>query len=247
MLKVLSVLQIVQDFEDGKGGITAYFSESRKEYLYTAYEPARINDWFVLLTVPEDIVFEEAVYIEKVLFWLGLYEVVVLAAYFLWDIARTRKEIRAKEKLATTDLLTDLKNRNAYEQVLAQYEVDIPVSLSCVYADANGLHELNNSQGHAAGDKMLRTVAKVFVEYFGQENVYRIGGDEFLVFAETDLDKVPEKALAAKEKVKEAGYHVSVGTASGENVTSVVKAAELRMYEDKKQYYMGQGDRRKRR
>lgn len=239
--------QIVQDFENGKGGITAYFSESRKEYLYTAYEPARINDWFVLLTVPEDIVFEEAVYIEKVLFWLGLYEVVVLAAYFLWDIARTRKEIRAKEKLATTDLLTDLKNRNAYEQVLAQYEVDIPVSLSCVYADANGLHELNNSQGHAAGDKMLRTVAKVFVEYFGQENVYRIGGDEFLVFVETDLEKVPEKALAAKEKVKEAGYHVSVGTASGENVTSVVKAAELRMYEDKKQYYMGQGDRRKRR
>ncbi len=237
--------QVVQDFAEGKGGITAYFSKSLKEYLYTAYEPAGINDWFVMLTVPENIVFQEAVYIEKVLFWLGLYEVVVLAAYFLWDIKRTRKEIQAKEKLATTDLLTNLKNRNAYEQTLARYEVDMPAGLSCVYADVNGLHELNNSQGHAAGDKMLQTVAKAFVEYFGQEHVYRIGGDEFLIFVETNLDKVSEKALGAKEKVMEEGYHVSVGTASGRNAASVIKTAELRMYEDKKQYYMSQGDRRK--
>ena len=237
--------QVAQDFADGKGGITAYYSRSLKEYLYTAYEPANINDWFVMLTVPESIVFREAVYIEKVLFWLGLYEAIVLVAYFSWDIKRTRREIHAKEKLATTDLLTNLKNRNAYEQILAQYEEDAPADLSCVYADVNGLHELNNSQGHAAGDKMLQTVAKVFVEYFGEEHVYRIGGDEFLIFMETNLDKVSEKALAAKEKIMEAGYHVSVGTASGGNAVSVVKVAELRMYEDKKRYYMGQGDRRK--
>lgn len=237
--------QVIQDFADGKGGITAYYSRSLKEYLYTAYEPAKINDWFVMLTVPESIVFKETVYIEKVLFWLGLYEVVVLAAYFWWDMKRTQREIRMKEKLATTDLLTNLKNRNAYEQTLAQYEANVPACLSCVYADANGLHELNNSQGHAAGDKMLQTVSAVLVEYFGQEHVYRIGGDEFLVFAETDLDGISEKALKAKEKVEKAGYHVSVGTASGENIASVVKVAELRMYEDKKRYYMSQGDRRK--
>lgn len=237
--------QVAQDFADGKGGITAYFSRSLKEYLYTAYEPAEINDWFVMLTVPESIVFKETAYIEKVLFCLGLYEVIILVAYFLWDIKRTQREIHAKEKLATIDLLTNLKNRNAYEQALARYEEDTPAGLSCVYADVNGLHELNNSQGHAAGDKMLQIVAKVFVEYFGQEHVYRIGGDEFLIFVEANLDKVSEKALAAKEKVIEAGYHVSVGTASGGNVASVVKEAELRMYEDKKQYYMSRGDRRK--
>ena len=88
-------------------------------------------------------------------------------------------------------------------------------------------------------------MAKVLVGCFDREHVYRIGGDEFLVFAETDLDKVSERAAEAKEKVEEAGYHVSVGTASGENAVSVVKVAELRMYEDKKQYYMSHGDRRK--
>ncbi len=238
--------QIARDFADGEGGITAYFSRSQKEYLYTAYEPAGINDWFVMLTVPEHVVFMESIYIEKVLFWLGLYETAILIIYILWDIIRTRKEVRAKEKMATTDLLTNLKNRNAYEQTLARYEADLPARLSCVYADANGLHELNNSQGHAAGDKMLQTVAEVFTRYFGPENVYRIGGDEFLVFVEMELNKVSEKTLEAKEKVKEAGYHVSVGTASGEDsVTSMVKAAELKMYEDKKQFYSGQKDRRK--
>ena len=238
--------QTAQDFADGKSGITAYFSRSFNEYLYTAYEPVGINDWFVMLTVPESIVFRETVYIEKVLFWLGIYEAAVLIVYFLWDVVRTRKEIRAKERIATTDLLTNLKNRNAYEQMLAQYEADLPASLSCVYADANGLHELNNSQGHSAGDKMLQTVAAALVGSFGQEHVYRIGGDEFLVFVEMDLDCVSKKAAEAKEKAAEAGYHVSVGAASGGcDAAAVVKAAEQRMYEDKKRYYMSQGDRRK--
>lgn len=244
--KGYSEKQTAEDFAEGKGGVTAYFSTSFNEYLYTAYEPADINEWFVMLTVPESTVFRETVYIEKVLCWLGLYEVVVLVAYFLWDIVRTRKEIQAREKMATTDLLTNLKNRNAYEQILAKYEADLPACLSCVYADANGLHELNNSQGHAAGDRMLRSVADAFVEFFGQESVYRIGGDEFLVFTEMNLEDAVAKASEAKEKVKKAGYHVSVGTASGEESAAAdVKAAEKRMYEDKRRYYMEHGDRRK--
>lgn len=240
--------QIINDFEEGVGGRTAYFSKRLKEYLYTAYEPIGVNNWFVLVSVPESIVFRETDYIKKVLDWLGIYVAIVLIAFFLWDIVRTRKEIHSKEAMATTDLLTNLKNRNAYEQTLAKYEANLPANLSCVYADANGLHELNNSLGHSAGDQMLQTVANAFVELFGGKNVYRIGGDEFLVFAEIDVSIASDKAVKAKEKVSQAGYHVSVGTASSEessDITTVIKAAEQRMYEDKKRYYMEHGDRRK--
>lgn len=67
-----------------------------------------------------------------------------------------------------------------------------------------------------------------------------------VAFVETDIDSVSEKAFEAKEKIKEAGYHVSIGTASGEgSAVSIVKVAEIRMYEDKKRYYMEHGDRRK--
>lgn len=238
--------QIAHDFANAQGGVTAYFSRSLDEYLYTAYEPVKVNDWFVMLSVPESIVFKEAAYIEKILLLLGIYEAVILIAYFFWDVVHTRKEMRAKEKMATVDLLTNLKNRNAYEEIFAEYALHFPACLSCVYADANGLHELNNSQGHAAGDRMLQTVADAFVASFGKEHVYRIGGDEFLVFAEMDLDSASKKAFAAKEKTQEAGYHVSVGVASGgEDIDAVVKAAEQKMYADKKRYYMEHGDRRK--
>ncbi len=240
--------QITKDFAEGVGGRMVYYSESKKEYLYSAYEPIGFNNWFVMVTVPESTVFEETEYIGRVLLGLGIYEAVILLFYFLWNVVHTRKEVRAKEKMATTDLLTNLKNRNAFEQTLTRYEEHLPAGLSCVYADANGLHELNNSQGHAAGDQMLQTVAAAFVELFGQEQVYRIGGDEFLVFAEMDLDSVYKKALRAKGKTKEAGYHVSIGASSAEentDVSAVIKSAEQKMYEDKKRYYMEFGDRRK--
>lgn len=240
--------QITQDFADGKGGVTAYLSKSTGDYLYAAYEPIGINDWFVMLTVPEHTVLMEAIYIRKILLCLGIYEVAMLFIYVWWDIIRTQKEIQAVQKMATTDMLTNLKNRNAYEQALEQYSGNPPECLSCVYADANGLHELNNSQGHHAGDRMLQFVADAMVEAFGDGTVYRIGGDEFLAFTETDECAAKVKAAQAKEKAATAGYHVSVGTAFGEKtagITSIVKAAEQRMYEDKRQYYMSQGDRRK--
>lgn len=242
--------EVIKDFAEGVGGRTAYFSRSKNEYFYTAYEPLGFYDWFVLVTVPENTVFEGTEYIGKVLLGLGIYETFILLAYLLWNVIHTRREVRAKEKMATTDLLTNLKNRNAYEHTISLYEENLPAGLCCVYADANGLHELNNSQGHAAGDKMLQTVASAFVELFGQEHVYRIGGDEFLVFTEIDPEHTSKKAMEAKGKASESGYHVSVGTASAKeqhDVDALIKLAEQRMYEDKKQYYMTVGDRRERR
>lgn len=152
------------------------------------------------------------------------------------------------EKMGTTDALTGLKNRNFYENVLKNYEENRPDFLTCVYADANGLHELNNSQGHGAGDNMLKSVAAALAEAFEDGYVFRIGGDEFLVF--TDMDEASAAGLAAeaKERVRKQGYQVSIGTASGDSQVSagaVVKTAEQRMYEDKRQYYLGTNDRRK--
>lgn len=61
--------------------------------------------------------------------------------------------------VAENDQTTGLRNRNAYERE----QNDIPGrcrrTLSCVYMDINGLHELNNAMGHQAGDIMLREVA----------------------------------------------------------------------------------------
>ena len=83
--------------------------------------------------------------------------------------------------LSETDLLTGLCNRNSYEQKLETYSSMCNQELSCVYVDVNGLHEMNNTKGHAAGDKMLQFVGKTLQKEFGERNSFRIGGDEFVV------------------------------------------------------------------
>lgn len=77
--------------------------------------------------------------------------------------------------LSQTDLLTGAKNRNHYESCLHGYPEMCASSLVCVYADVNGLHEMNNRDGHAAGDRMLREVAEAIVRCFGSEHTYRMG------------------------------------------------------------------------
>ena len=89
--------------------------------------------------------------------------------------------------IAETDLNVGLKNRNAYESQMRDYPMHCSSTLSCVYLDVNGLHELNNTRGHAAGDEMLKTVAAKVRDIFGEEYSYRVGGDEFVAFA---MDKL---------------------------------------------------------
>ena len=62
-------------------------------------------------------------------------------------------------------------------------------SISCIYIDVNGLHEYNNTYGHQAGDKMLKTVAAELKECFAEHSHYRIGGDEFVIICENTAFK----------------------------------------------------------
>lgn len=144
--------------------------------------------------------------------------------------------------IAETDLNVGLKNRNAYESQMRDYPMHCSSTLSCVYLDVNGLHELNNTRGHAAGDEMLKTVAAKVRDIFGEEYSYRVGGDEFVAFA---MDKSAEemRALIHKlvQEVDEAGYSVAVGTAThsagGIDMEVLVKSAETRMYLAKEEHY----------
>ena len=144
--------------------------------------------------------------------------------------------------VAESALNTRQHNRNAYENRLRDYPLRCRNSLTCDYIDVNGLHELNNTYGREEGDKMLRTVACILREIFGEEDSYRIGGDEFVAFAldstGTELNENMEQFV---RQVEEAGYSVAVGTAShsagGIDIDALVKKAEQRMYLDKSRHY----------
>ena len=159
------------------------------------------------------------------------------------------ENFRIRNKLqmaAETDLNTGLKNRNAYESQLHDYPMRCTNTLSCVYLDVNGLHELNNTRGHAAGDEMLRTVAEKVRDIFGEEYCYRVGGDEFVAFAlDRSADEMRQLIRTLVNAVSDAGYSVAVGTsthsAGGINMDVLIKSAEQRMYMAKEEYYRRNG------
>lgn len=152
-------------------------------------------------------------------------------------------------QMGELDTMTGLKNRNAYQKDLENYEKRDKKHLCCIYVDVNGLHDMNNNFGHASGDKMLSCVGGLIQELFGFEGSYRTGGDEFVVLC-TDLNEsmVRERLQTLQTNLEKQEYFVSVGFAfleSGQRLQQMIETAESRMYEAKKAFYADNRDRRK--
>ena len=171
--------------------------------------------------------------------------VAIVTSLFIMNIKmRALAQSRQIEYMGQTDLLTGVKNRNHYEKRLQGYPEMCTSSLVCVYADVNGLHEMNNREGHSAGDRMLREVATKMQQYFGREHTYRIGGDEFAAFR---IDGQTEEVLSEIDRIRQelAGekYHVSFGMSVQEqtqgkiNMAELIKEAENNMFAAKKEFY----------
>lgn len=145
--------------------------------------------------------------------------------------------------MSETDILTGLKNRNCYEHRWQNYPAICRQSVSCIFLDVNGLHEVNSLQGHKAGDDMLRFVAEVTQQQFGSQDTYRIGGDEFLAFViDGTSEEIEEKIHTILTAAKEKHYTVSIGyaTASHPNIhmEDLVRIADQNMYREKEQFYL---------
>lgn len=154
--------------------------------------------------------------------------------------------------LSETDLLTGLFNRNSYERKLKVYSSMCNQVFTCIYVDVNGLHEINNTKGHAAGDRMLQFVGKTLQKEFGDKNSFRIGGDEFVVLVIDEKEKVIQAKIdRVQALVEEESYHVSIGYSVGNisetDISLLISAAEKHMYEAKQLFYKQRGvDRRAR-
>ena len=152
-----------------------------------------------------------------------------------------KKHLNKTELAATTDSLTGALNRVAYKKDVLVFDEEKPEDFSCIYIDVNELHLRNNKYGHAAGDEMLAYIANSLKEVFFGQHIYRMGGDEFLVFAE----KMPQETIKQSietfvQQIKTKDYNVAIGISyrnRNVNCEEMVREAEVRMYEAKAQYY----------
>ena len=144
------------------------------------------------------------------------------------------------------DPLTSLFDRRSFDRLL-----DMAVARSARYGwpftlvilDLDGFKELNDTQGHMAGDALLRDLGERFRRAlrFG-DNAARIGGDEFaMILPNTEIDLVPTLVDRIREvpgfhsATPEFSYGVAQCPVDADDVDTLFRIADKRLYEAKEQ------------
>ncbi len=168
----------------------------------------------------------------------------IITSTYLSKIKIQRLYYEKKWKtISDTDLMTGLNSRNLYEQSLNHFSEQCKKNLVCIFLDVNGLHEIDINKGYEAGDKLLKATASIFQSAFGQENTFRIGGDEFVaILPDTSITRVQEITNLVYKQTNQSGISVAMGVSSinkedDMDVCLLIKKAAKEMSEAKRRHY----------
>lgn len=171
------------------------------------------------------------------------------------EFAQMKMDDRISEQQIkiSVDALTGVYSRFAFIEDMDVFDKNMPDNLAVFLFDLNGLKSVNDSFRHEAGDKMLCGAAECISTTVGKYGkTYRIGGDEFVVFAEMTKEQADEELNELGIKTREwsdteaiqlsisAGY-VMAKDYFGYSVEELTKEADKAMYEQKKEYYQQNG------
>ncbi|MCR5628742.1 GGDEF domain-containing protein [Eubacterium sp.] len=150
--------------------------------------------------------------------------------------------------MANRDAMTGVKNKRAYVQ--AEIELDeqiekkVHLAFAVVLCDLNGLKQVNDIQGHQAGDEYIKSSCSIICNVFSHSPVFRIGGDEFaVILKDRDYDnryELVEKLGLEQESKRVNGIKpIAVGMSEFDpktdmRVQDIFERADSLMYEDKK-------------
>jgi len=168
------------------------------------------------------------------------------------DVSAVKAMAHKMEHLAQHDFLTGLPNRLLFHDRLSQaiaYAKRNSIKLAVLFLDLDNFKHINDSLGHAVGDKLLESVASRLVSQVRQsDTVSRLGGDEFVVLVLEDT--LAEHATIIAEKILHAlaephhlaGHELHIATsigislfpADGDNAEELLKNADAAMYHAKK-------------
>ena len=169
----------------------------------------------------------------------------------LTDITARRKAEAYLEFLGKHDVLTGLYNRSFYVDELNRLERKALPPVTIIMADLNGLKAANDQWGHAVGDALLRRAGEVLGKAIdGPCCAARIGGDEFAIIlpgmdaqgAHVVMNEIERLITVNNQFYPGVLLSFSMGmstSAPGERLESVVRRADIAMYDAKRAYYAG--------
>ena len=176
-------------------------------------------------------------------------------AHFIFqiqDISERKRAESALQSLSLVDELTGLYNRRGFLAVTEQYLESFQRSdngLVVLYADLDGLKEINDSLGHLEGDRALVRTAEVLKEAFRSSDIIaRLGGDEFVLLASVGADESAESltdrlqqkiALVNAQRNRPYNLSISIGVAHYDPneacpIEELLGRADRVMYEEKR-------------
>ena len=151
-------------------------------------------------------------------------------------------QMRYYQKMANTDLMTQLGSRTAFEERVRQSPV-LNGSCACIVMDINNLKQVNDTMGHSAGDELICTAAECILSVFESlGHCYRMGGDEFLVLLQNITKSQVNRAMSELELcisrrnlTRLFPLSLTVGHAMGHNtpIEQMFRKADANMYRNK--------------
>ncbi|MCR5118673.1 MAG: diguanylate cyclase [Lachnospiraceae bacterium] len=166
-----------------------------------------------------------------------------------------KRNLQSAERMARTDELTGIKNKNAYAEKAAEINDMLSAGekdcrFGIVMCDVNDLKVINDTRGHSFGDEAIQSVSSMICNIFVHSPVYRVGGDEFAVVLSGRDYEQRVQLLEMLRRESEAngrsrsGPMVACGlavydTERDSGIDSVYDRADRLMYENKSEMKNG--------
>lgn len=172
-------------------------------------------------------------------------------AMTLRDITDIKAHQHALSQLANEDALTKLPNRYwlmTFLPAALQRAKDTQGMLALLFVDLDDFKNINDTRGHSVGDELLQAVALRLTALLGSnDNVVRLGGDEFTVIIERDANDNDVESVAARitdsfrepfdlageKSILSASIGISFFPRDGEESETILKNADIAMYSAK--------------
>lgn len=253
--------EMVSNFAEEKSGSLTFDPDGHAETI--CYVPVENTGWEIVVLIRESVIHdqihiisEKNLDISRKLIVFVLVAMLLFAAILILQLRKISKKklVVEQEKsksfksMANTDSMTGVRNKHAFSdaehslnRMIAEKEIE---KLAVVICDINGLKHVNDTLGHAAGDKLIKDASDLICEYFTHGAVYRIGGDEFAVLLQdkgydtmkeviSDMNRQMEENISTGDVVISIGYAVLEDQDS--QLHDIFERADRMMYDRKKE------------
>ena len=230
-------------YEENKN-LIIYDIENIRESDPDTYNTLKCQDISSLITAP--LVYNDEIIgffgvdnppIEKMLYIDSLFSVL---GHFITSSLCRRDLINSLKKMSYHDTLTNALNRNALNSHFK--ESTIFYNIGIAYCDVSGLKLINDQFGHHQGDLFLINTYKLLALIFSKSQIYRIGGDEFLIIIQNITKDNFEYKIQSLKKIiaNRTDLTIAIGhlwEAKCSNISKSINKADSLMYKEKANYY----------